>query len=69
MQSERHPNNESALGRAAVLSETMTPFTAFIVEDDGIIVLSGPELLREIDVRKNAAIGKKASAAKSPSSR
>jgi len=69
MQSERHPNNESALGRAAVLSETMTLFTAFIVEDDGVVVWSGPELLREIDARKSATIGEKASAAKAPSSR
>ncbi len=69
MRSERHPNNDRALGRAAELSETMTLVTAFIVEDDGIVVLSGPELLREIDARKNATIDEKASAVKAPSSR
>jgi hypothetical protein len=47
----------------------MTLFTAFIVEDDGVVVWSGPELLREIDARKGATIGEKASAAKAPSSR
>ncbi len=47
----------------------MTLFIAFIVEDDGNVIWSGPELLREIDARKNATIGEKMSAAKAPSSR
>ena len=67
--SERHLNNENALKSVARQRETMTLFIAFIVEDDGNVIWSGPELLREIDARKNAAIGEKTSAAKAPSSR
>jgi len=69
VRSERHPNNESALKSAARPGETMTRFIAFIMEDDGNVIWSGPELLREIDTRKNASIGEKTSAAKAPSSR
>jgi hypothetical protein len=47
----------------------MTLSIAFIVEDDGNVVWSGPELLREIDARKDTSIGEKASAARPPSSR
>src|SRR6266851_3892696 len=68
MQSERHPNNESALRSAVRPRETMTLFVAFIVEDDGNVIWSGPELLREIDAR-NGSIGEKTTAAKAPSSR
>jgi DNA-binding XRE family transcriptional regulator len=68
VRSERHPDNENALKSAARPRETMTLFIAFIVEDDGNVIWSGPELLREIDARKNAGIGKKPSAAKAPSS-
>jgi DNA-binding XRE family transcriptional regulator len=67
--SERHPNNENALKSAARPRETTTRFVAFIVEDDGNVIWSGPELLREINARKNASIGEKTPAAKSPSSR
>jgi len=67
VRSERHLNNENALKSAARQRETMTLFIAFIVEDDGNVIWSGPELLREIDVRKNASIGEKTSAAKAPS--
>ena len=67
VRSERHLNNENALKSAARQRETMTLFIAFIVEDDGNVIWSGPELLREIDVRKNASIGEKTSAAKIPS--
>jgi len=69
VRSERHPDNENALKSAARRRETMTLFIAFIVEDDGNVIWSGPELLREIDARKNATIGEKMSAAKAPSSR
>ncbi len=46
MRSERHPNNESALRSAIGPKETMTLFIAFIVEDNGSVIWSGPELLR-----------------------
>jgi len=68
LRSERHPNNENALESAARTRETMTLFVAFIVEDDGNVIWSGPELLREIDAR-NGSIGEKTTAAKAPSSR
>jgi DNA-binding XRE family transcriptional regulator len=69
LRSERHPNNENALESAARTRETMTLFVAFIVEDDGNVIWSGPELLREIDARKHTRIGEKTTAAKAPSSR
>lgn len=52
MQAERHPNNESALRSAAPLRDAMAVLVAFIVEDDGKVIWSGPALLREIDARK-----------------
>jgi hypothetical protein len=67
LRSERHPDNENALKSAARQRETMALFIVFIVEDDGNVIWSGPEVLREIDTRKNAGIGEKASAAKAPS--
>ena len=69
VRSERHPDNESALESAARQRETLTRFIAFIMEDDGNVIWSGPELLREIDARKNARGGEKKSAAKAPSAR
>jgi len=69
VRSERHPDNESALKSAARQRETTTLVIAFIAEDDGNVIWSGPELLREIDTRRNASIGEKTSAAKVPSSR
>lgn len=69
MQSERHPNNESALKSAAGPMETMTQFVAFIVEDDGNVVWSGPELLREIQARKNGSSAGNPLAVKAPSQR
>jgi len=69
VRSERHPDNENALKSAARQRDTMTLFIAFVVEDDGNVIWSGPELLREIDARKNASIGQKTSAAKGPSSK
>ena len=69
VRSERHPDNENALKSAARPRETMTLFIALIVGDDGNVIWSGPELLREIDARKDASISKKASAARPPSSR
>ena len=69
VRSERHPNNENALKSAARPGETMTLFIAFIVDDDGNVIWSGRELLREIDARKNASTGEKTSAAKAPSPR
>jgi DNA-binding XRE family transcriptional regulator len=64
VRSERHLNTEDALKSAARQKETMTLFIAFIVEDDGNVIWSGPELLREIDARRNASIGEETSAAK-----
>ena len=69
VRSERHPDNESALKSAARQRETTTLVNAFIAEDDGNVIWSGPELLREIDARRNASIGEKTSAAKVTSSR
>ena len=82
VRSERHPDNESALKSAAqqretttrcksyiLKRETTTLVIAFIAEDDGNVIWSGPELLREIDARRNASIGEKTSAAKVTSSR
>jgi DNA-binding XRE family transcriptional regulator len=69
VRSERHPDNENAMKSAARQRESTTLFVAFIVEDDGNVVWSGPELLREIDARKNVGIGQKTSAAKAPPSR
>ncbi|MEW6451363.1 MAG: helix-turn-helix transcriptional regulator [Pseudomonadota bacterium] len=66
LRSERHPDNESALRSAALPKKTMTVFIAFIVEDDGTVIWSGPELLRAIDERRNANLGPKASASNSP---
>jgi DNA-binding XRE family transcriptional regulator len=60
IQSERHPNNESALKSAARPREAMTLFFAFIVEDDGNVIWSGPELLREIDAQKKGSLTAKA---------
>ena len=49
---EPHPDNESALGRVVRLRETVNPFMAVIVENDGTVIWSGSELLHECDVRK-----------------
>ena len=49
---EPHPDNESAVSRVARLRETMKLHMAFIVEDDGTIIWSGPELLQECDTRE-----------------
>ncbi len=59
MRSERHPDSESALTSAARLRGTMTLFIAFIMDGDGNVIWSGPELLRAIEARKDAAIGEK----------
>jgi DNA-binding XRE family transcriptional regulator len=69
VRSERHPNSDSAMKSAARLRETVTPFIALIVDGDGSAIWSGPELLREIDARKDSSIGEEASAARAPSSR
>ncbi len=53
MRSERHPNSDSAMTSAARLRETVTSFIALIVDGDGSVIWSGPELLREIDARKD----------------
>ncbi len=69
VRSERHPDSASAMTSAARLAETAPLSVAFIVDGDGSVIWSGPELLREVDARKNTAIGEKTSAAKAPSSR
>jgi DNA-binding XRE family transcriptional regulator len=55
LQSERHLNNESALRSAAELKKTNALLAVLILEEDGSVVWSGPELLHELDARKNAA--------------
>jgi hypothetical protein len=50
--SEPHPNIEGALERVDWLRETLNLFMPFIVEDDGTVIWSGPELLHECDARK-----------------
>jgi DNA-binding XRE family transcriptional regulator len=52
LRSERHANNESAIQRAVWLRENMTLVSPFIVEDDGNVVWSYPELLRECEARR-----------------
>ena len=52
---EPHPNNESALNQVVRLRETVNLFMPLIVEDDGTVVWSGPELLHECDARKQRA--------------
>jgi hypothetical protein len=49
---EPHPDNESALGRVARLSETVKLFMPLIMEEDGTVIWSGPDFLRECDARK-----------------
>ena len=68
VRSQRHPDNENALKSAARLRGTMTLFIAFIMDGDGNVIWSGPELLRAIDARRDAAIGGKMSTVKTPSS-
>src|SRR5258708_25487928 len=48
LQSERHLNNESALRSAAELKKTNTLLTVLILEEDGSVVWSSPELLHEL---------------------
>lgn len=50
---EPHLNNESALSRLVRLRKTGKMLTPFIVEDDGTVIWSGPELLHECDTRKS----------------
>ena len=47
---EPHPNNESALARVFRLRETTKLFMPLIVENDGTVIWSGPELLQECEV-------------------
>jgi DNA-binding XRE family transcriptional regulator len=69
VRSDRHPNNESALRGAVRPREIMSLFIAFVVDDDGNVIWSGPELVREIDTRKNGSNGEKTSTPKPLSSR
>lgn len=62
LRSERHPNNERAIKRAIWLRETMNLITPLIVTDDGNVIWSGPELLRECDASKENKSGDKTSA-------
>ena len=52
---EPHPNNGSALGRVVLLRETVNLFMPLILEDDGTVLWSGPELLHECDARNKLA--------------
>ena len=49
---EPHPDNESALVRVVRLRGTVNLFVPLIVEYDGTVIWSGPELLHECDVRE-----------------
>jgi hypothetical protein len=49
---EPHSDDESALSRVVQLRETVNLSMTFIVEDDGTVIWSGPELLHECDARK-----------------
>ena len=49
---ESYPDNESALSRVVRLRESVNLFMPLIVEDDGTVIWSGPELLSECDARK-----------------
>ena len=53
LQCERHPNNESAIKRAVWLEQTMTLISPLIVEEDGSVLWSSPELLRLCAARKD----------------
>jgi DNA-binding XRE family transcriptional regulator len=53
---EPHPDNESALTRIVQLRETVNLFMPFVVEGDGTVIWSGPELLQECDARENRAV-------------
>ncbi len=66
LQSERHPNNESALRSAAVLKRTNILLTALILEEDGNAVWSGPDLLRELHKNAILAIAKSPTFRRSP---
>jgi DNA-binding XRE family transcriptional regulator len=57
LQSERYANNENAIKRAVWLRETLILVTPLIVDDDGYVVWSGPELLRECEARKEGRRG------------
>ena len=54
LQCERHLNNESAMKRAVLLMKAMVLVAPLIVEDDGNVIWSGQELLRECDAWKEA---------------
>ena len=49
---EPYPDNESAFSRVVRLRETVNLRMAFIVEDDGTVIWSGPELPQECDAGK-----------------
>ena len=49
---EPHLDNESALARVVRLRETVNLFMPLIVEDDGTVIWSGPELSQECEARK-----------------
>ena len=52
---EPHPDNESAISRVVQLRDTVSEFMPLVVEGDGTIIWSGPELLHECDARKERA--------------
>ncbi len=49
---EPHPNNESALARVLQLRETTNLFMPLIVESDGTVIWSGPQLLQECEAKR-----------------
>jgi transcriptional regulator with XRE-family HTH domain len=52
LQCERHPTNEAAIMRACRLRGEADFFSPFIIADDGTIIWSTDELLRECDKRR-----------------
>ena len=55
LQCELYSNNEAAIGRALELMETSSFINPLIMEKDGGIVWTTPELLRECDRRREEA--------------
>src|SRR5258708_23269547 len=52
---EPHPDNESAISRVVQLRETVGEFMPLVVEGDGTVICSGPELLHECETRQEPA--------------
>jgi DNA-binding XRE family transcriptional regulator len=56
---EPHPNNDSALDRVDRLRQTVGLFIPLIVDDNGAVIWSAPELWQECDARKRSVVGER----------